>query len=917
LRINSYRLPFKQSLLALVVASVSTNSIAQQTELVLEEIFVTGSRIPITENDLSMQPVYVLNSDALKAAGGLTVADMLAELPMFGDANSSGSSINALNGGFSADTRTVNLRNLGAERSLVLVNGRRHVGGNVGTSSVDLNSIPAGLIERVEILTGGASAVYGADAVTGVVNVILKTDIEGSEFTVRGGATSEDDAEETAITFTHGSKFDGGSYRFSVEYTDQGSVIGKDRDFAQYDGSAATGLSAEGNGSGVTPQGSYISDVVGNGRFDTDGSYVPGLALERFQRMPFRSLIPETERLLFSGGATLSVGENHQFFSEVTYNKSTTGIQFDPQLAIFSNNSFASSGTAGFRFPTAPSVLVDGTNTANDVGGELRVSNRRLLEYGPRKSEVEREMTRAVFGMKGAIGNHTYETFYQYGQVDATQTDFDTLDKLRFITAIDPVACAATDGCVFADIYGRGTLSRDSLAYTADDLESDSESTQHVFGGHITGTAFVLSNQPAAYVLGFEYRDESATIEPNAGLIAVADPVTNSGNLVGLKGTRTFFGRTDASYDVTEIFGELSLPFTERFEVALAARTSDYSSVGSEVTAGMRADYIASDVVRFRGSIGSATRAPNIIELAAPDVSVTSGIADPCDTQADDGSALTPAANCTNFVGADFNPSDLDQQIRSVTGGNEELGSETALTSTLGVVLTFDSTVISLDYYDIAMEDVLADAFTAQATLNRCVDTLDPFFCDNVIRDTSSGVITSVRSFQTNLAEENVSGLELSFQHSWELGAKNLEWSGVYSHLLEHTRNVNDEAEEEDLTGRVDNIENRFNTTLQLIDNDWYAGFAVRWLDEAVQSVSADPTVAVGNTVDAVTYLDVFAGYNLTDNLTISGGVENIGDEDAPTVTQLYENSGSADAVAAGIYDVRGTFGYLKAVYKF
>jgi len=368
---------------------------------------------------------------------------------------------------------------------------------------------------------------------------------------------------------------------------------------------------------------------------------------------------------------------------------------------------------------------------------------------------------------------------------------------------------------------------------------------------------------------------------------------------------------------VTEIFGELSLPFTERFEVALAARTSDYSSVGSEVTAGMRADYIASDVVRFRGSIGSATRAPNIIELAAPDVSVTSGIADPCDTQADDGSALTPAANCTNFVGADFNPSDLDQQIRSVTGGNEELGSETALTSTLGVVLTFDSTVISLDYYDIAMEDVLADAFTAQATLNRCVDTLDPFFCDNVIRDTSSGVITSVRSFQTNLAEENVSGLELSFQHSWELGAKNLEWSGVYSHLLEHTRNVNDEAEEEDLTGRVDNIENRFNTTLQLIDNDWYAGFAVRWLDEAVQSVSADPAVAVGNTVDAVTYLDVFAGYNLTDNLTISGGVENIGDEDAPTVTQLYENSGSADAVAAGIYDVRGTFGYLKAVYKF
>ncbi|WP_158658111.1 TonB-dependent receptor domain-containing protein [Agarilytica rhodophyticola] len=909
--------PFCKTLLAIAVASFMPNAFAQDVDFTLEQIEITGTRILGTDNDVSVQPVTVLDGDYLRASGRLTAGDILNELPMFGDGQPGGSSINSLNGGFSADARTINLRNLGDNRSLVLVNGRRHVGGDVGTSSVDLNSIPVGLIERVEILTGGASAVYGADAVTGVVNVILKTDFVGNEFTIRGGASGEDDAEETALSFTHGGEFKSGGYQFSLEYSDQQPVFGRDRDFAQFDGSAATGLSAAANGSGVTPQGSYISADLGNGRFDTDGSYVPGLALERFQRAPTRSLLNETERFLISGRVDFQVSDSSEFFIEGTYNNTETEIQFDPQLAIFSDAGFASSGTAGFRFPTAPTVNVDGVNTTNNLGGNLRVSNRRLDEYGPRRAQVERELTRFVFGLEGNIGNANYELFYQYGQVDATQTDFDTIDKQRFITAINPQECAATSGCVFADIYGRGTIDRASLAYVADDLESDSESTQHVFGGYVTGDAFKIGGRNAAYVIGFEYRDESATIEPNSGLLAVTDPETGSGNLVGLKGTRTFFGTTDSSYDVSEVFGELKLPLTALFDVGVSARFSDYSSVGSEFTAGLTADLAVNEYLRFRSSVGSATRAPNILELASPDASITSGIADPCDTLADDGSALTPSANCSQLVAANYNPSDLDQQIRSVTGGNENLDSETAITATLGAVLTFNSTVISLDYYQISMEDVLADAFSPQATLNRCVDTLDPFFCNNITRDSTSGFITSIRSEQTNLAEEDVSGIELSFNHAWILGEGELEWSGVYTHLLEHTRKVNDLAQEQDLAGRVDNIENRINTTLQLTQSNWYIGMTVRHLDDAVQSIDADPTIALGNDIDAVTYLDLFAGYQATPKLLISAGVENVTDEESPIVTQLYENNGSADTTAPGIYDVRGLFGYVQASYKF
>lgn len=909
--------PFCKTLLALAVASVIPSTFAQDVDFTLEQIEITGTRILGTDNDVSVQPVTVLDGDSLRASGRLTAGDILNELPMFGDGQPGGSSINSLNGGFSADARTINLRNLGDNRSLVLVNGRRHVGGDVGTSSADLNSIPVGLIERIEILTGGASAVYGADAVTGVVNVILKTDFVGNEFTIRGGASGEDDAEETALSFTHGGEFNLGGYQFSLEYSDQQPVFGRDRNFAQFDGSAATGLSEASNGSGITPQGSYISAGLGNGRFNADGTYVPGLALERFQRMPTRSLINETERFLISGRTNFQVSDSSELFIEGTYNKTETEIQFDPQLAIFSDAGFSSSGTAGFRFPTAATVSVDGVNTTNNLGGDLKVSNRRLAEYGSRRSQVERELTRLVFGLEGSIGSSNYELFYQYGQIDATQTDFDTIDKQRFITAIDPVECAATSGCIFADIYGRGTLNQSSLAYVADDLESESESTQHVLGGHITGNAFKMGDSNAAYVIGFEYRDESATIEPNSGLIAAVDPVSGSGNLVGLKGTRTFFGNTDSSYDVTEIFGELNLPLTSLFDVGVSARFSDYSTVGSEFTAGVTADLAVTESLRFRSSVGSATRAPNILELASPDASITSGIADPCDTQADDGSPLTPAAGCSAFVGANFNPSDIDQQIRSITGGNEELDSETAITATLGAVLTLDSTIISLDYYQIAMEDVLADAFSPQATLDRCIATQDPFFCDNINRNSTTDVITSIRSLQTNLAEEDVSGIELSFSHSWVLNDGEIKWSGIYSHLLEHTRKVNDLADEQDLTGRVDNIENRFNTTLKLSLSNWYIGAAMRHLDDAVQSVEADPSVALGNNIDSVTYFDIFAGYQATSKLLISAGVENVSDEESPIVTQLYENNGSADTTAPGIYDVRGLFGYVQASYKF
>jgi outer membrane receptor protein involved in Fe transport len=884
-----------------ILAGTSSAAFAQNAE---DEIIVTGSRIAKTTNANSPQPLVTFDESEFSETGALTISEALNELPQLGDSLEGGSSINSLNAGFGVGTQTVNLRNLGANRTLVLVNGRRHVGGDIGTSAVDLATIPSYMVDRIDVVTGASSAVYGADAVTGVVNVILKENFEGTEIGLRGGVTSEGDGEEFALNAVHGGEFDGGEYVLAAEYSTQGDIIGADRSFAQFDGSAATGTSEAGFGSGVNGGGLFVTPN-GVGGFDASGNFASPFA-ERFQRVPFRSLQNETDRFVLSGRGSVDVSDNVTAFAEASYASTDVTVQFEPQLAVF--RGFAGAGTAGFRFPNLPDP--NGTIPFDPI-------TRRFTEFGPRSSEINRDLFRFTVGADGDWGGGTWHASYQFGQVDATQTDFETVDKGRLLTAIDPTACANTTGCQFVDIFGRGTIDPASEAFVSEDLESDSEATQHVISAYVTGDAFELGAGNISYVLGAEYRDESATIRPNDNLIAVIDPFTGSGNLVGTQGTRTFFGDTDGGYDVLEGFAEVSIPVTTGFNVNLSGRVSDYSTVGTEYTYGLNADWAISDAVSARASFGRATRAPNVNELFAPERVSTTAISDPCDTQDDAGGALTPAAGCAAF-GAGFNPTDLDQQISGVSGGNSGLGSETANSLTLGAVFSpSSSTVFSIDYFSIDLDDVLAPAFGAQATLDRCISSMEAVFCDNITRAAGTNFVTSIRSEQVNLAEESVDGLEFAVRQSFDVGEAELRFDGTFTHLLSHDRRVNDETDVEDLAGRVDNIENKARGSLRYIQDNWSLGSTVRYLDSAVQSIDADPAVAVGNDIGSVFYVDLFGNFDISEKLSFSAGVENLFNEKAPIVTQLFENNGSADTVASGIYDIRGTFGYAGVKYKF
>ncbi len=868
----------------------------------IESILVTGSRIAAPSNRSSSQPLSVVDADAFANSGALLVSEALNQLPQLGNALENGTSIIALNNGFGAGTQTVNLRNLGANRTLVLVNGRRHVGGDVGTSAVDLSMIPSGLIDRIDIVTGATSSVYGADAVTGVINVILKENFEGTSFAGRAGGTADGGGEEYAFTATHGGVFDSGDYLFGMEYTSQGKILGGDRDYGLLDGSPATGLAAAEAGSGVNPGGLFAGAPGGLGGFNAAGTFTQPFA-ERFQRMPYRSLQNEVERLVFSGRAGFEVSDTVSAFLEASAAETEVVVDLEPQFAVFSNAGFASSGTAGFRFPTAPTVAVPA------LGADLRAVTRRFAEFGPRASQIDRDLVRFAAGFDADLGFAEGHFSYQYGRIEAQQTDFDTVDKFALLNAMNPVSCAATPGCSFVDVYGRGSIDPASESSVANDLVSDSEGEQHVWSAWIAGDALQFSSGPLEYAVGLEYRDESAEIRPHPALIAVPDPVGGGGNPVGLQGTRTFFGATSGGYDVFEVYGELKLPVSEDFDIGLSARASDYSTVGEETTWGANAQWRASDFLMVRGSVGKATRAPNVQELFAPDSARTSEIVDPCDTLTDAGEPRSQPAGCSAFVDASFNPSNFDSNVRAVSGGNPNLGSETADTLALGVVFqAAEDLVFSIDYFDIDMQEVLAPAFGPQATVDNCISTGNPFFCDNVIRDTATGFVTTVRSEQVNLASDSIAGIEYAMRGSFPAGPGEILVDGVYTRLLKRDRRVNDTSPIEELVGRIDNLEDKINFGVSYQLERLDLGLMLRHLGGGVQSVSANPDVAVGNGIDSITYLDLYARYQVNDSVSIRAGIENATNEDAPIVTSLFEAVGAGGAIAPGLYDVRGQF---------
>ncbi|MBO9711635.1 TonB-dependent receptor [Sphingomonas sp.] len=918
------------------------------------EIIVTGSRL--SSGARAPQPTAVIDAKALAASGNLQVSEAISALPQLGTASGSRSqNNNSLNSGFGFGGEYINLRNLGIQRTLVLVNGRRHVAGNPGTSSVDLTAIPSIMVDRVDVVTGAASAVYGADAVSGVVNIVLKSKYEGAEIRARAGITDRGDGGERSVSGIFGAKFadDRGHVLLAAEYarSDAIDVSSRSYGFADNGGTVASfATPALANGSTATPGGRFAASGL---FFDAGNVLRAQTPDDRYARYPHKYLQNPTSRYLANGVFDYALAEGSvsaTLYGEASYGRTKTTFRYEPAPALFSGGNY---GTVNETPPDLPLIPANNPFLLNLPASVLaRIGaipaaglnfQRRLEEFGERYSIVDRETIRAVAGVRGDLAPKVhYDIYYQYGRVEATQDDQGVIAKDRLVAALNvnnngtpgnlsDDYCADARyrnlGCVPVNVFGVGTISQAFVDYATVPAVTRSVSTQNVFSGFVRAEPFTLPAGDVGIVVGGEYRRETVDVAP-------PEVLTSGNNL-----TKKILGIA-AGYSVKEAFGEITiplladLPLIKRLEVGGAVRYSDYSTVGSQTSWSTRLDWEPADFLRVRGTYGTAIRAPNLYELYAPRTAAISNVIDPCDRVSDAGAAISLSAARQASCGAALGglASTLDQTqvqrqtVGNVSQGNPGLSPETARSYTLGMVVAprgaLGGLTLTADYYRIKIDHVISQ-LTIQNVVNRCYDDngLPQIFCGQITRSATTGQLLSVANSFLNAATEFENGLDVVGAYSLPLERVGTSLPGTlrlqvaWSHLFNHYFVQYAGANRDHYDGQVGDFRNKVSIGLGYNSGGFNIAYEARYLSPALADTSQN--LGPKNDIPAVWYHDLQMSLEVGRRFTFAIGAKNLFDRQPPLISGPARTSPNGEATATGIYDTRGRFLYTTATIKF
>lgn len=895
----------------------------------VERIEVTGSRIKRTDIEAT-SPIVTISEAKIEITGANNVANFINELPAAGVPGTTDTASN-----FRTSTTglsTVDLRNLGENRTLILVNGRRHIGGSAGSPTVDVSMIPVDLVKRVEVVTGGASAVYGSEAIAGVINFIMKDDFEGLEFNSRYGTSDEGGADEKDFTLTLGGNFDDdkGNAVVHVGYSDKGVLKSSDREISANDAVNST-FGPKGNFG--LPDGSVITLNEGTGQWDK-----PFVAAEDgFDRNAVRLIRVPTERVQFNANINYELNEHFNFFSESGYNQLTSYSQLEPSIV----GQFISVGNSipNIRVPLdnhfVPTELRDAA-LAQDPGATDLSMFRRFVELGPRSSDVDRKVFRTAFGVEGAINDDwDYSTYYQFGSFSQAQTNGGVFNTLNFYNALNTevgadgqVQCAddfAKDlGCVPVNVFGAGAISGAALDWVSVDSQLSSTMEQQVFGASVSGIAFELPAGDVGVAFGYEWRSEESQFNSDA----LAQSGLTSGNTTP---------NTVGEYDVSEYFVEAivplvaGVPFAEYLGLELAYRYSDYSTVGGASSYKVALDWSPIDDIKVRGGISTAVRAPNIGELYDPGSETFRSFVDPCAFGGKGGTSSTGEvyptqtpevqANCAQIPGTDtLDPYALN--IRSAGGlsaGNPDLSEETSTSTTAGFVYSpsqVEGLNFSVDYYEIEIEDAI-NAFGAQTTVDQCVRQSsypDNPFCDLIERDPTTGLVNRINALAINVADYNVSGVDFTADYRFELGAGELDLGliGTYSMTNDFTPFEGGEVVDSQGEIGVPDLKANFNAVYSI--DDVLVAWTVRYIDGV--NVENDSVEAFG-TIPTYVYHNMQARYTITDNFEVYAGANNVFDKKPPFLGQAVPGDVTGTNTAADVYDVMGRYYYAGLKMRF
>ena len=934
-------------------ASISTFAAAQQDDGVkkVERIEVTGSRI-LREGAIAPAPVTVISGADLVNTGAVNIGEALNKLPALGNTFSLANSGRFIG---TAGLNTLDLRNMGTDRTLVLVNGKRHVSSSAGSQAVDTNAIPSIWVERVEIITGGASAVYGADAVTGVVNFILKENIEGFDISVTKGASELSDYNNEKATFSYGTNFDNdrGNVALSVEYSSQNSLNALDHPWTDgsYRSMRNQAQTEENKDDPNFPDKIYTPNAgyyalnnagvfdLGNGfvnTFNPDGSQrdiylgnnVDGVQCadcDSFNLAQFTEIQPAFERYNVNFKVNYDVTDDLNAYFEGKYvNSEGESIGqpafffFDPRNSIKIDNPFLDPSVKTLMEQAGP----------NGEGIDSIMVNRMMTDLGRRIENNTRETTRFVTGLKGTVfSDWELDSSIVYGQTDLERVNGANMIMANYFNALDAVddgngniVCRDADardaGCVPVNIMGYGAPSQEAINYINTVSIGTSTITQTVVSASLAnGAIFELPAGYVGFAGGVEYRkEESETKEPD--------------NAVG-----TFFnalGEDKGEFDVSEIYFEASvpllsdLPLVQDLVLDTAVRFADYSTIGNATSWKLGLDWTVNDQLRVRATQSEALRAPNIGEIFGAPSQTFYSVNDPCkvDNLNDLENSDTRRANCAALgVPTDFN-SDYDSAtLEGLVSGNKDVQGEESTSTTIGFVYQpsfIENAVVTVDYWKIELEDAIS-TIGSQDILDRCVDSatgIDNQYCNLITRDSSSSEITLIQNSVLNVSGQEASGIDFELGYDFDALEGSFTTRLIGTYLIERKEYAfQDEPEQYyEYAGTTGESQWQANLSLGYTYENFYTTFDTRYLEEVSiytdQELEDNPNPSNLLTYGTYFISDATIGYNFDNGMGLKLGIDNLFNRKLPFGT-IGTGAGTAS------YDNIGRLGYVKLSYKF
>lgn len=913
-------------------------ALAQDAEL--EQIVVTGSRIARPDLE-EASPVTVISRDSIVVSGISDIGDLVQRTPSM-----SGSPIGTTTNNGGDGSVQIDLRGMGVNRTVTLVDGLRTVDGG------DWQTIPGIMIERLEVLKNGASAVYGADAVAGVVNVLTRKSFDG--FEVTGQLTDYENMDSGAqqmVGAIFGKTFDTGSFVFGAEYVDQNEAFQSDApwDYFQntyyiypegcekhptkpYDGTPSGGCYPI--GSSRIPESLLTFDTQGN-YMNADGSglvpydgrsynYAPVNYIQTpYQKTNFFALgsFDVTEKIRAEASLRLNSRKSKQ---ELAPTPLDTGPFLDPGYPVVRANGTLANGISRDNY-----YLVKYA-TAAGLTPEPVYRVRRRMDEQPRTFNQDVTQWQFATSLLGKIGEDIdWNVTYNTGERTQNDQDRGQYAGSKLYNALGPSADRNGDGkpecyrnindptsiivgCVPLNLFGGpGSVTKEMYDYINADLTDNQKTEMDQIEASLTGKAWELPGGQLGWAASFGYYQQSYEYSP--------DSLKSTFDVTGNKGEGTKGNLTNTSYGL-EVFAPVFDNGSQSVNLSASTRYDSYSELDdSETTWQIGFDASPIKNLKFRGTAGTVFRAPTISDLYGGRIDSFPTFKDPCRD------ANFPAGCAKRSV-------QPDSQVLTVLSGNPDLTAESGDTYTVGLVWTPEfGLTATIDYWEISLDDAIS-SYGIQAILDGCYVDGNQDLCGLVTRDPLNYQVTKVVDDTLNIASQGAKGIDTELRYLWPTDFGEFEFGIVWSHMLERTKTAFKGAPEEDLSGRFTDPtaqdgggypEDKANFQAQ-----WtWQGLTVSYLAEYISSLDADTfcNCGTGNrpdgtyiqTIDSQLYHDITASYNFGGDtplkgITLAAGLTNITDEEPPFIEVGFNATTDPST-----YRMMGRGYFARMTYKF